>query len=226
VQVQDDGIGVSEAAWRKSSGIGNRIVLAMAEKIGGALSIDSGAFGTSVTVSFAADDPAPDAETVRDTETSILVVAESLGRDRRGMPDLVIAPPRLLLVEDDALMRLMVANNLEAAGFIVEEAGSGAEARQLWHVGRYAAAMIDIGLPDCRGDQVASEFRNADPHFPIVLASGYDEKTIAAGFLGSRFSRVLVKPYDEVAMLAALDALGVRAAQPVLTQERPISRPV
>lgn len=210
VQVQDDGIGVGEADWRKSSGIGNRIVLAMAEKIGGALSIAGGAFGTSVTVSFAAADPAPDAETVRDTETSILVIAESLGRDRReaSVPD--VPPPRLLLVEDDPLMRMVVAGNLEAAGFTVDEAGSGLEARRLWQAGRFAAAIIDIGLPDCRGDQVASEFRNADPHFPIILASGYDEQTIAAGFLGSRFSRALAKPYDEPALLAALEALGVK----------------
>jgi len=107
-------------------------------------------------------------------------------------------------------MRMVVAGNLEAAGFRVEEAGSGEEARAIWRkAGGVDAAIIDIGLPDCRGDQLAGEFRAAVPQLPIVLATGYDEKVVAPGFVGSRFSRVLTKPYDEAALLGSLGALGV-----------------
>lgn len=209
VQVRDDGIGVSEADWRKGGGIGNKIVLAMVEKIGGALTIETSAVGTCITVSFTAVDPAPEISDEDTDVTSVLVIADSQGRQDEVDGDKPTLP-RLLLVEDDPLMRMVVAGNLEAAGFDVAEAGSGAEARAHWQAGSFAAAIVDIGLPDCRGDQLASEFRVASPNLPIILATGYDERVVAAGFLGSRFSRALAKPYDDVAMLGALEALGVR----------------
>lgn len=215
VQVQDDGVGVSEADWRKGHGIGNKIVLAMVEKIGGALTIETRPIGTCVTVSFTAADPAPDIPDDDSAATSVLVIADSQGHEIESEGDKPPLP-RLLLVEDDPLMRMVVAGNLEAVGFDVAEAGSGAEARAHWQAGNFAAAIVDIGLPDCRGDQLASEFRVASPNLPIILATGYDERVVAAGFLGSRFSRALAKPYDDTAMLEALEALGVKppVAQP------------
>jgi two-component sensor histidine kinase len=210
VQVEDDGIGVAEADWRKADGIGNRIVLAMVEKLGGALNIETRPVGTCITVTFTAADPAPELGVGDDTLTSVLVVADSLGRpDAAGETDADM-PPTLLLIEDDPLMRMVVAGNLEAAGFRVAEAGSGAEARETWQSGREIdAVIIDVGLPDCRGDQLASELRAMAPRLPIVLATGYDEAVVAPGFLGSRLSRILAKPYDDVALIGALEALGV-----------------
>lgn len=222
VQVQDDGVGVSEADWRKGRGIGNKIVLAMVEKIGGALTIETAPIGTRVTVSFTAVDPAPDHPDDDSAATSVLVIADTQGHETGDDSDKP-ASPRLLLVEDDPLMRMVVAGNLEAVGFDVAEAGSGAEARAHWQTGSFAAAIVDIGLPDCRGDQLASEFRVASPSLPIILATGYDERVVAAGFLGSRFSRALAKPYDDTAMLEALEALGVKppVAQPQPAATRP-----
>jgi two-component sensor histidine kinase len=212
VQVEDDGIGVTEGDWRRGGGIGSKIVLAMVEKIGGALNIETRPSGTCITVTFTAADPAPELDAVGDSLTSVLVIADSLGRSMATAAEDAadFDPPVLLLVEDDPLMRMVVAGNLEAAGFRVEEAGSGMEARAIWQkTGGVDAAIIDIGLPDCRGDQLASEFRVSAPHLPIILATGYDEKVVAPGFIGSRFGRVLAKPYDDAAMLKTLEALGL-----------------
>ncbi|MEK9967609.1 MAG: response regulator [Ferrovibrio sp.] len=217
VQVEDDGIGVTESDWRRGGGIGSKIVLAMVEKIGGALNIESGHSGTCITITFTAVDPAPELDAIGDSLTSVLVIADSLGRSINERETAESDPPVLLLVEDDPLMRMVVAGNLEAAGFRVEEAGSGEEARSIWQrTGGVAAAIIDIGLPDCRGDQLASEFRGSTPHLPIILATGYDEKVVAPGFIGSRYGRVLAKPYDDVALLKMLEMLGIRGgATPV-----------
>jgi two-component sensor histidine kinase len=220
VQVEDDGIGVTEPDWRRGGGIGSKIVLAMVEKIGGALNFEARPSGTCITVTFIAADPAPELDAVGDSLTSVLVIADSLGRTVVTNEDVdEVEPPVLLLVEDDPLMRMVVAGNLEAAGFRVEEAGSGEEARAAWHrTGGVAAAIVDIGLPDCRGDQLASEFRASMPNLPIVLATGYDEKIVAPGFVGSRFSRVLAKPYDDVALLGILSSLGVSGGTVPLTE--------
>lgn len=220
VQVQDDGIGVTEQDWRRGGGIGSKIVLAMVEKIGGAISIETLLSGTCITVTFTAADPAPELDAAGDSLTSVLVIADSLGRSIAAEEERdEIEPPVLLLVEDDPLMRMVVAGNLEAAGFRVEEAGSGEEARAIWNrTDGVAAAIVDIGLPDCRGDQLASEFRASMPNLPIILATGYDEKVVAPGFVGSRYSRVLAKPYDDTALLGVLGALGVTGGTMPLTE--------
>lgn len=227
VQVEDDGVGIDEVQWRKSRGIGSKIVMAMIEKIGGALTIEPTSIGTRVTVTFTAKDPLPGSETAVTADvTSVLVVTESRGRERSAASE---SPPRLLLVEDDPLMRTVVAGNLEDAGFLIDEVGTCADARRLWVAGRYAAAIIDIGLPDGRGDHVAGEWRTADPYFPMILATGYDEKVAAAGFMASHFSRVLAKPYDHTLMLETLGALGVQAVLPAgaprVRQEQQAPRP-
>lgn len=212
VQVEDDGVGVSEAQWRRGQGIGNKIVMAMVEKIGGALTIEARPAGTCITITFTAADPAPELEEAGDSLTSVLVIADSLGRSAAEEESLPLEQPLLLLIEDDPLMRMVVAGNLEAVGFRIEEAGSGAEAREIWlrHSQDIRAAIIDIGLPDCRGDQLAGELRMAVPNLPIVLATGYDEKVVAPGFVGSRFSRILPKPYSDIAMQETLEAFGIR----------------
>lgn len=227
VQVEDDGIGVTEQDWRRGGGIGSKIVLAMVEKIGGAITIESSPSGTCITVTFTAADPAPELDTVGDSLTSVLVIADSLGRTVSVVEDQdEIEPPVLMLVEDDPLMRMVVAGNLEAAGFRVEEAGSGEEAREIWRrTGGVAAAIVDIGLPDCRGDQLASEFRGFLPNLPIILATGYDEKVVAPGFVGSRFSRVLAKPYDDAALLGILSSLGVTGGTVPVTEASPVVAP-
>lgn len=211
VQVEDDGVGIVETDWRKSRGIGNKIVMAMVEKIGGAINIERRPSGACITVTFTAADPAPELDVAGDSLTSVLVIADSLGRaDSAGEEADGVEPPALLLVEDDPLMRMVVAGNLEAAGFRVVEAGSGAEARAAWQKrDGFAAVIVDLGLPDCRGDLLASEFRVLAPHLPIVLATGYDEKVVAPGFVGSRFSRILAKPYDDTALLGTLEVLGI-----------------
>lgn len=228
VQVQDDGIGVTEDDWRRGGGIGSKIVLAMVEKIGGAINIESARSGACITITFTAVDPAPELNAVGDSLTSVLVIADSLVRGMAASDEgrHEIEPPVLLLVEDDPLMRMVVAGNLEAAGFRVEEAGSGEEARAIWtRTGGVAAAIVDIGLPDCRGDQLASEFRASMPNLPIILATGYDEKVVAPGFVGSRYSRVLAKPYDDTALLGVLGALGVTGGTMPVSETGPALAP-
>jgi DNA-binding NarL/FixJ family response regulator len=43
-------------------------------------------------------------------------------------------------------------------------------------------AIIDIGLPDRRGDALVAEVRAINPSLPIVIASGYVEEALREGF--------------------------------------------
>jgi CheY-like chemotaxis protein len=58
-------------------------------------------------------------------------------------------------------------------------------------------AMVDVGLPDMRGDALARRMRDTAPSLPIILASGYDSTELKRGFAGDQRLRVLAKPYSE-----------------------------
>ena len=133
----------------------------------------------------------------------------SLSSDLAGP---VEAPIRtVLLVEDEVLVRMVTADALQDLGFRVEEAASASEA--LGKVGgldgRLDAAIIDVGLPDRRGDALALEIRNRFAQLPIVIASGYSDSFVA-GLEGDALVGFLGKPYDSHQLTSVLDRLGVR----------------
>lgn len=211
--VEDDGVGVNETEWR-GGGMGNRIVVAMVDKIRGRLSIRTGPTGTAVGIEFDAANPPAISDSV---QTSVLVVTESVSGAPRLAPAAArenpVIQPRLLLIEDDAMMRLVVAGNLEALGYRVEEAGSAEEARRHWQScgERFSAVIVDIGLPDCRGDDLAAELRAGGPRLPMILASGYDEKKLRRSLRDDPYIRIVAKPYSDTELMEALLLLGVAA---------------
>jgi DNA-binding NarL/FixJ family response regulator len=75
----------------------------------------------------------------------------------------------------------------------------------------FAAAIVDIGLPDRPGDQLAAEIRAKWPELPIIIASGHDRNELAKRFIGDGHVGVLGKPYDSATLMDALGKLGVTA---------------
>lgn len=119
----------------------------------------------------------------------------------------------VLVVEDEILVRMFAVDVLEEAGFEVLQAGSGAEALQLFHARRadLRAVIIDLGLPDQRGDEVAAEIRSQDANLAIVIASGRSERELTEKFAADPALAILPKPYTEPLMLEVFGKLGVRA---------------
>ncbi len=62
-----------------------------------------------------------------------------------------MAPPRLLIVEDENLLRRSLARFFLGRGFEVVEATCLAEAEEQLDAGPYQAALLDVGLPDGNG---------------------------------------------------------------------------
>jgi len=120
---------------------------------------------------------------------------------------------RILIVEDELLVRMFAVDALEDAGFEVREAGTAAEAiHALDQLGdQVAAIIIDLGLPDRSGDQLAVELRELRPELPIVIASGRSEREIRERFAGDSRLGILVKPYTASMLLDALEQVGVKS---------------
>ncbi|AEO49576.1 PAS/PAC sensor hybrid histidine kinase [Rhodospirillum rubrum F11] len=118
-------------------------------------------------------------------------------------------PVTVLLVEDDPLVSLAAADLLLSLGCAVDQAYSVADALAQASAATPDVAVIDIGLPDGRGDDLAQTLRQRLPGLPIVIASGYDRSEIDARFGDDPRLRFLGKPYLDSQLEAALTgALG------------------
>jgi CheY-like chemotaxis protein len=113
---------------------------------------------------------------------------------------------RVLLVDDEALLRADLAMALGDLGFAVDEAGTAREAMskaEERHYG-FTAALIDLGLPDQRGDDLALGLRSADSRLPIILLTGYDSEVALQKFKGDALVAYVGKPYRLHELEAAL----------------------
>ncbi len=115
---------------------------------------------------------------------------------------------RALLVEDEALVAMFAEEVLISLGFTPEVARSGAEAREAFARETPTIAIIDVGLPDVRGDDLAKELRAQHPDLSILMASGYDVAELRARFAGDPRTGFLPKPYIEGDILKAVRGLG------------------
>ena len=73
-----------------------------------------------------------------------------------------------------ALIQMLAIEYLEEAGFNVDAAGSAAEAMNKLALipGGVDAAIVDMGLPDRKGDVLIREMRTLHPTLPVVIATG------------------------------------------------------
>lgn len=118
---------------------------------------------------------------------------------------------RVLVVEDEALIRMLAVDMLLDMDITADEAGTAREALDYLrgNASGYALVFMDIGLPDLRGDDLIRDIRETHPDLPLLVASGEDQIELRTR-LGS-FSPIafLGKPYDTDQLGQALKALGV-----------------
>lgn len=119
---------------------------------------------------------------------------------------------RILMVEDEALIRMLTADMLEVLGYDVAEAGTAAEALRIVAADQpLCAALVDLGLPDRSGDDLIHDLRAARPGLPIIVATGRDAGALSARTRGLGALTVLEKPYDLPQLEQALATLGEAA---------------
>jgi CheY-like chemotaxis protein len=87
----------------------------------------------------------------------------------RDVLDAPADPGRILVVEDEVLIQMLLNEYLEELGFKAEIVASAADAKSKLHSlsGEIDAAIVDVGLPDMRGDALVSELRSV--YLPLSL---------------------------------------------------------
>ena len=75
----------------------------------------------------------------------------------------------MLVVEDDARLRVRLAGHFSAQGWVVDEAQKGSEADYLVREFPCDLAIVDLGLPDVPGVELISRWRLAGQVFPVLV---------------------------------------------------------
>ena len=109
----------------------------------------------------------------------------------------------VLIVEDEALVRMVAVQALEDAGLEVVEASSGAEALELLDGGlRVDLLVTDVGLPGMNGRQLAEAVRERRPELGVLFMTGYAyDATLGTGILEPG-CEVLQKPFETSVLVA------------------------
>ncbi len=120
--------------------------------------------------------------------------------------------PCILVVEDEVLVRMVTIDDLKLLGCRVEEAATAKEAlTKINTLGtKIDAAVIDLGLPDQKGDVLVKELRQLRCDIPIVIASGYGDALARGQFSNDPLISFLEKPYLGNQLTEVLEKIGVK----------------
>jgi len=137
-----------------------------------------------------------------------------------GMPPMTTR--RILVVEDEAAIRQMIAFNLNRAGFDVAEAEDCTSARNMIADERPDLVLIDWMLPDSTGLELTRLLRRdeANRDLPIILLTARAEEADKVTGLDSGADDYITKPFSSRELLARIGALLRRSAPP---EDEPIS---
>ena len=93
------------------------------------------------------------------------------------MMDINTSGPRLLIVDDDPLMRGISAKTLRHAGFVVHEAEGGTQALALFAASPFDLLLLDVMMPDIDGYEVCARIRGLPQgvRVPILMLTGLND---------------------------------------------------
>src|SRR5262249_54081618 len=113
-------------------------------------------------------------------------------------------PQRVLVVEDEVVLRMSTVDMLERLECVGVAAGTGEQALELLDKGgAFDLLLTDLGLPGMSGEELAAEVQQRFPGLPVVIASGYGRSS--SQIEGARF---ISKPYSSIDLKQALDQLA------------------
>jgi PAS domain S-box-containing protein len=141
-----------------------------------------------------------------------------------ALPDLSRLSARVLLVDDDAMVRFTTADMLSYLGHGVTEASDATDALRLLSEQAFDVIVTDISLPDLSGDELAMRALALQPGLRVIFATGYDALPEDSDHQALAGAMLLRKPYNkeriEEAMNAAMAARLAAGASPAASDDR------
>src|SRR5664279_1730144 len=116
---------------------------------------------------------------------------------------------RILVVDDDPVIRFGICNFLESQGMQVTEAESAQRAQEKFSGASPDAAIVAFALPDGDGLELLEHFKSADPDLPVIVLTGQGSIEAAVRAIKQSAEQFLTKPFE----LPALHTLLERALE-------------
>ncbi len=123
---------------------------------------------------------------------------------------------RVLVIDDEPLVREVVTEYLTGDGHTVETATNGREGLEKFQAGWFDLVVTDRAMPEMSGDQLAATIKQIAPDKPIVLLTGFGEMMQTAGEKPAGVGYIVSKPVTLAALREAVAKAvkGVRGQRP------------
>ena len=206
VTVRDEGIGIDRKHLNRifdpyfstkqiGSGLGLAMVYSIVNKHGGHISADSElGKGTTFTLYL------PASESQRLPETKQPAAERSS----------IEQPARLLVMDDEEIVRNVVTEMLKESGFSVETAPDGKQAIEMYKQSLDAGEPFDVVIMDITipggigGKEAIKDILEIDPEARAIVSSGYADDPVMANYAECGFKGIAAKPYTMSKLLEVL----------------------
>ena len=206
VTVRDEGIGIDQKHLNRifdpyfstkkiGSGLGLATVYSIVNKHGGHISADSElGKGTTFTLYL------PASESQRLPETKQPAAERST----------IEQPARLLVMDDEEIVRDVVTEMLKESGFSVETAPDGKQAIEMYKQSLDAGEPFDVVIMDLTipggigGKEAIKDILEIDPEARAIVSSGYADDPVMANYAECGFKGIAAKPYTMSKLLEVL----------------------
>jgi len=206
IEITDTGIGMDEATRlrvfepffttkEKGHGLGLAACLGIVQSHGGALLIES---------------------TPGQGSCFSVLLPEALSRQASQRPapsKPALEPCRVLVIDDEELVRLQLRRSLERHGYSVSEACDGTSGIAAHSENPADVLVIDMTMPDIDGAEVVRRIRASGSRAAIVLSSGYQATAAAERLDPGAYQVFLPKPYGLKELLAAVEQARSQSAE-------------
>jgi two-component system cell cycle sensor histidine kinase/response regulator CckA len=204
IEVEDPGVGMEEATRNrvfepffstkeKGHGLGLAACLGIVSAHGGAVLVES--------------------QPGKGSRFSVLLpeaVAPAQGAPAAKVPASG-APCRVLVIDDEPLVRTQLRRLLERRGYSVDEASDGRTGLAALEATRPDLLILDMTMPDLDGAEILRRVRASGSRVPVIVSSGYLDATIERNLPRDAFQVFLAKPYGIVELMTAVQrALATR----------------
>lgn len=119
---------------------------------------------------------------------------------------------KILVVEDDPTIRLLIKKALEHHGCAVTEAGNAEKGAEFARKDYHDMVILDLRLPDGNGYDICSGMRNAGINTPVLILSAEKETDVKVKNLNAGADDYLTKPFSIEELLARIEAIKRRTS--------------